>query len=76
MDDEQIKEASWVAQSVTGISAYLYGIGYNREQFDQELNAMVEYIKKSAYAVVTCQNVMRGGHNGNTRYLSIHQRIG
>ena len=45
MDDEQIKEASWVAQSVTGISAYLYGIGYSKEQFGQEVDAMVEHIK-------------------------------
>ncbi len=48
MDDEQIKEASWVVQSVTGSSAYLYGIGYSTEQFSQELDAMVEHIKKSA----------------------------
>ncbi len=48
MDDEQIKEASWAVQSVTGLSSYLYGIGYNREQFDQELDAMVEHLKKSA----------------------------
>jgi hypothetical protein len=48
MDDEQVKEASWVAQSVTGLSAYLYGIGYSHEQFDQDLDAIVEHIKKSA----------------------------
>jgi AhpD family alkylhydroperoxidase len=48
MDDEQIKEASWVAQSVTGASAYLYGIGYSKEQFNQELDEMVEHLKKSA----------------------------
>ena len=47
MDDEQIKEASWVAQSVTGLSAYFYGIGYDKEQFDQEVDAIVEHLKKS-----------------------------
>ena len=48
MDDERVKEASWVAQSVTGLSAYFYGIGYSRELFGQELDAIVEHIKKSA----------------------------
>ena len=48
MDNEQVQEASWVAQSVTGLSAYLYGIGYSHEKFMQELDAMVEHIKKSA----------------------------
>jgi hypothetical protein len=48
MDDEHVKEASWVAQSVTGLSAYFYGIGYSTEQFGQELEAMVEHLKKSA----------------------------
>ncbi len=45
MGDEHVKEAGWVAQSVTGLSAYLYGIGYDKEQFEQELDAMVEHIK-------------------------------
>ncbi len=48
MDDEQVREASWVAQSVTGLSAYFYGIGYSQEKFMQELDAIVEHIKKSA----------------------------
>ena len=48
MDDEQIKEASWTAQAVTGFSAYLYGIGYSQQTFLQELDAIVEHIKKSA----------------------------
>jgi hypothetical protein len=48
MDNEQVREASWVAQSVTGLSAYFYGIGYSHEKFMQELDAMVEHIKKSA----------------------------
>ena len=48
MDDEQVREASWVAQSVTGLSAYFYGIGYSHETFMQELDAIVEHIKKSA----------------------------
>jgi alkylhydroperoxidase/carboxymuconolactone decarboxylase family protein YurZ len=48
MGDEHIKEASWVVQSVTGASAYLYGVDYSNEKFREELRAMVEYIKRSA----------------------------
>jgi hypothetical protein len=48
MDDEQVKEASWVVQSVTGASAYLYGVSYDGEMFQQELDKAVEHIKKSA----------------------------
>jgi len=47
--EEQVKEASWVAQSVTGISAYLYGIGYSQEQGKEELEKIVEHIKKSGH---------------------------
>ena len=48
MSDEQVREASWVVQVITGISAYLYGLGYSQETFMQELDAIVEHIKKSA----------------------------
>jgi len=48
MSDKHIKEASWVVQSVTGASAYLYGVDYNNEKFREELRAMVEYIKREA----------------------------
>ena len=48
MGEEHIKEASWVAQSVAGWSAYFYGIGYSKEAFVQELDAIVEHLKKSA----------------------------
>ncbi len=48
MSDEHVKEASWVVQTVTGLSAYLYGVGYDREIFLQELDAVVEHIKNSA----------------------------
>jgi hypothetical protein len=48
MSDKHIKEASWVVQSVTGASAYLYGVDYNSEKFREELRAMVEYIKRAA----------------------------
>jgi alkylhydroperoxidase/carboxymuconolactone decarboxylase family protein YurZ len=47
MGDEHIKETSWVVQSVTGASAYLYGVDYN-ELFREELRVMVEYIKRAA----------------------------
>ena len=48
MSDEQVREASWVVQVITGLSAYLYGIGYSQEKFMQELDMIVEHIKKSA----------------------------
>jgi hypothetical protein len=48
MSDEQIKEAAWLVQSVTGTSSYLYGIRYDRDHFNQELDTAVENIKKSA----------------------------
>ena len=49
INDEQTKEASWVAQSVSGLSAYLYGIRYDKEQALEELDAIVEYIKASGH---------------------------
>lgn len=48
MGDEQIKEAGWVVQSVTGASAYMYSVGYNRDKFQQELDNAVAYIKQRA----------------------------
>ena len=48
MGDDQVKEASWAAQSVTGLSTYLYGVGYDLEQFDQELDKIVEYVQRAA----------------------------
>jgi AhpD family alkylhydroperoxidase len=48
MTEEHIKEASWVVQSVTGASAYLYGVDYSNETFREELRAMVEHIKRAA----------------------------
>ncbi len=48
MTDEHIKEASWVVQSVTGASSYMYGVDYSNDKFREELRAMVEYIKRSA----------------------------
>ena len=48
MSEEHIKEASWVVQSVTGASAYMYGVDYSNEKFREELRAMVEHIKRAA----------------------------
>lgn len=45
LNEEQIKEASWLVQNVTGASAYLYGVGYNSDIFKQELDQLVEYRK-------------------------------
>ena len=48
MGEEHVKEASWVVQSVTGASAYMYGVDYSNEKFREELRAMVEHIKRAA----------------------------
>ena len=48
MGEEHIREASWVVQSVSGASAYMYGIDYDHEKFRDELREMVEYIKRMA----------------------------
>ena len=48
MSEEHVKEASWVVQSVTGASSYLYGVDYSNEKFREELRAMVEHIKRAA----------------------------
>ena len=48
MGDEHIKEASWVAQSAVGSSAYMYGIDYSSDQFKQELASIVEHIEQAA----------------------------
>ena len=48
MDEEHVKEASWVVQTVTGLSAYFYGIGYDMDTYMKELDAIVEHIEKSA----------------------------
>ena len=45
MDDAQIQEAAEAVFQSAGVSAYLHGIGYSLQQFLQELNASVEYIK-------------------------------
>ncbi len=45
---EQIKDASWVANSVSGFSTYLYGSGYSLEQFLAELDAAVTHITSQA----------------------------
>ena len=48
MSEDHIKEASWVVQSVTGASAYMYGVDYSNEKFREELRAMVEHVKRAA----------------------------
>ena len=48
MGEEHIREASWVVQSVSGASAYMYGVDYDNEKFRDELREMVEYIKRTA----------------------------
>ena len=48
MSDEQLKEASWAAQSVTGLSSYMYGVDYDLDVFLKEVDQIVEHIKNSA----------------------------
>jgi AhpD family alkylhydroperoxidase len=43
--DEQLKEAAWLVQNVVGASAYLNGVGYDKEVFKDELDRLVNYIK-------------------------------
>jgi len=43
--EDQIKEAGWVAQSVAGASAYLYGTGYDKARFRSEVDKIVEHVK-------------------------------
>ncbi len=47
MSDEEIKEAGWAAQSVTGSSTYVYSVDYSVERFKEELDKIVEHIKNS-----------------------------
>ncbi len=47
VSDEQIKEAGWTAQSVTGSSAYVHSVDYGVERFNKELDKIVEHIKTS-----------------------------
>ena len=48
MGDEEIQEAGWTASVTVSASTLLYGVGADLETFMQELNAALEYIKKSA----------------------------
>jgi hypothetical protein len=48
VDEEQIKEAGWAAHFTTGISTYLYSIGYSQETFRQELDRIIKHIQESA----------------------------
>ena len=48
MDEDHVKEASWAAHAITGLSAYLYGIGYDTAKFKQELDAVVKHMEESA----------------------------
>lgn len=44
MDDAQIKDASWTANSVAGFGTYLHGIEYDLDQFLAELEGAVKHI--------------------------------
>ena len=46
-NEEQIKEAGWVVQTVTGVSAYFYSRSYDTGKFKKELDQMVDHIKKT-----------------------------
>ena len=48
MTEEEITEAAGAVQQSAGASAYLAGIGYSTEKFQEELNNAVEYIKSKS----------------------------
>jgi AhpD family alkylhydroperoxidase len=48
MAEEEITEAAGAVQQSAGASAYLAGIGYNTEKFQEELSNAVEYIKSKS----------------------------
>jgi hypothetical protein len=50
LNDEQIKEAAWAVQSVTGASAYAHGVDYDLDKWRQELDQAVAHIKAQAQA--------------------------
>ena len=50
MDDDQIQEAKTVANFVVMMADLLPSIGYSVEQWLEELQATVEYIKSQAAA--------------------------
>ena len=43
LGEDQVKEAGWAAQTVTGASAYLYGVDYDQDQFRKDLDAVLEH---------------------------------
>jgi hypothetical protein len=45
LDDEQIKEAAWTVQSVTGASAYAHGVNYDHDVWRKELDRAVAHVK-------------------------------
>jgi hypothetical protein len=45
LNDEQIKEAAWTVQSVSGASAYAHGVDYDLDVWHKELDRAVEHIK-------------------------------
>ena len=45
LSDNQIKEAAWTAQSVTGASAYAHGVDYDLDKWHEELHQAVDHIK-------------------------------
>jgi AhpD family alkylhydroperoxidase len=46
--DEQLREAAWIVQNVVGASAYLNGVRYDKEDFEDELDRLVEHRKAHA----------------------------
>ena len=52
LEDEHLKEASWVAESVAGASAYMHGVGYDMQRFKQEVDTIVHYLKTKQQAAV------------------------
>ena len=47
-NDEQVKEAAWTVQSVTGASAYAHALDYDLDKWRHELDQAVAHIKAQA----------------------------
>ena len=45
MSEDQIREAAWTVQEVTGSSGYMHAVDYDLEKFRRELDRLSEHIK-------------------------------
>lgn len=48
IEGNQVKDAAWAVQSVTGASSYIYGVQYDHAAFKKELAQIVEHVRSTA----------------------------